>query len=378
MNKALHALVYVFLVLAGAALWFELQLNDKRSVLTDRNRQQEDYLVRLAQTIEKAEPTKGPAIELKKDVSPVEARLVDTPDTENVLESYKGELEQSNLETFKWDDISTRNQLRRIYAQDPATGELIMDGDKPYMKGAGTSDELLASLFEAAKAQQSRLNTTRAELVSVREKLEEAIAEINKLKPEDRQDKVTIEEKKANIAKLEEQKAGLENDITKLKAQIEELNAEITSVKDELTTTKDDLEAKKDDIAKQQKTIEQLQKIIKELVAARGASSGGSSEIKSVPAGEKGKVVDVDNEDMFAIVSFTEEAMKELKGNNPDAPLPILEFSVKRVGFKGTAGEFVGRLRLRQEIKGKNLVICDVLGSWEQDKMKVNDVVFAD
>ncbi len=377
MNKALHALVYVFLVLAGAALWFELQLNDKRSVLTDRNRQQEDYLVRLAQTIEQVEPTKGAAIELKKDVSPVEARLVDTPDTENVLESYKAELEQANLETFKWDDMNTRNQLRRIYAQD-AMGELIMDGDKPYMKGAGTSDELLSKLFDAAKAQQSRLNSTRAELVSVRQKLEEAIEEINKLKPEDRQDKVTIEEKKANIAKLEEQKAGLENDITKLKAQIEELNAEITSVKDELTTTKDDLEAKKDDIAKQQKTIEQLQKIIKELVAARGASSGGSSEIKSVPAGEKGKVVDVDNEDMFAIVSFTEEAMNELKGNNPNAPLPLLEFSVKRSGFKGPAGEFVGRLRLRQEIKGKNLVICDVLGSWEQDKMKVNDVVFAD
>ncbi len=377
MNKALHALVYVFLVLAGAALWFELQLNDKRSVLTDRNRQQEDYLVRLAQTIEQVEPTKGAAIELKKDVSPVEARLVDTPDTENVLESYKAELEQANLETFKWDDMNTRNQLRRIYAQD-AMGELIMDGDKPYMKGAGTSDELLSKLFEAAKSQQSRLNSTRAELVAVRQKLEEAIEEINKLKPEDRQDKVTIEEKKANIAKLEEQKAGLENDITKLKAQIEELNAEITSVKDELTTTKDDLEAKKDDIAKQQKTIEQLQKIIKELVAARGAASGASSEIKSVPAGEKGKVVDIDNEDMFAIVSFTQEAMKELKGDNPNAPLPLLEFSVKRPGFQGTAGEFVGRLRLRQEIKGQNLVICDVLGSWEQDKMKVNDVVFAD
>ena len=48
MNKALHALVYVFLLLAGAALFFEIQLNAKRSLLTDRNQLQEDYLVRIA------------------------------------------------------------------------------------------------------------------------------------------------------------------------------------------------------------------------------------------------------------------------------------------------------------------------------------------
>ena len=56
MNKVLHVLVYVFLALASAALFFELQLNKKRDELTDRNRMQEDYLVKLARTIEKAEP----------------------------------------------------------------------------------------------------------------------------------------------------------------------------------------------------------------------------------------------------------------------------------------------------------------------------------
>ena len=38
MNKFLHVLIYVFLALAAAALWFELQLNAKRALLTDRNR----------------------------------------------------------------------------------------------------------------------------------------------------------------------------------------------------------------------------------------------------------------------------------------------------------------------------------------------------
>ena len=55
MNNALHVFVYLFLLLAGAGLWFEIQLNEKRTLLTDRNRMQEDYLVRLAKTVEKAD-----------------------------------------------------------------------------------------------------------------------------------------------------------------------------------------------------------------------------------------------------------------------------------------------------------------------------------
>jgi hypothetical protein len=81
---------------------------------------------------------------------------------------------------------------------------------------------------------------------------------------------------------------------------------------------------------------------------------------------------------MFAIVSFSAEAMKELKGGNLENPLPSIELGIKRAGYKGVAGEFVGRIRLRQEVKGKNYVICDILGAWEQDKAKVGDVIFAD
>ena len=36
MNKALHAFVYVFLILAGAGLWFEMQLNTISEILGQR------------------------------------------------------------------------------------------------------------------------------------------------------------------------------------------------------------------------------------------------------------------------------------------------------------------------------------------------------
>ena len=375
MNKVLHVLVYVFLVLAAAALYFELQLNDKRALLTDRNRLQEDYLVKIARTIEKAEPAKDASFEIKKDNSPVEARIVDSPDMENVLDEYPAQLEQANLETYNWD--SQRNGLRSVYVLD-AEGKPIMDGNQPQTRDSD-EDKLLNALFESAKTQQARLNTTRAALADLRGKLESAVAEINKIKPAARQDKLTIEEQKEKMAKLEEEKTGVENQLTKVKSQIDELNGEITSLKDEVATAKDETEAAKEEVAKSQKLIEQLKQLLKESIQTQGAqSAGGAAAVTSLPAGDKGKVVEADNENMFEIVAFTDEAMKELKGEDLSKPLPAIELAVKRPGFKGSAGEFVGRLRLRQEVKGKNYVICDILSVWEQDKLAANDVIFAD
>ena len=377
MNKILHVLVYLFLILAAASLWFELELNKKRQLLTDRNQMQEDFFVQLGRVIEKAEPNMDASAEIKKDVSPVEAKIVDIPETENVLEDYSAHLEQQNLDTYDWEKPEIRRQLRAVYVLDHE-GKPVMDGTRPQMKGPGTEYELLNQLFESAKKMQEKLNTTRAELVKLRGVLDEEVAEINKLKPEMRQDKLTIVEKNDKIAKLEETKTDLENQIVKIKAQIEELNAEITSLKDEVVTAQDETEATKEELAKSQKLVEQLKKLVQEIIARQGEGKGDRTNITSLPAGEKGKIIQADNENMFAIVEFTAATMKELKGNNLDRPIPIIELGVKRPGFNGAAGEFVGRIRLRQEVKGKNYVICDILKSWEQDKIAADDVIFAD
>ncbi len=377
MNKALHVFVYFFLILAAAGLFFEYQLNEKRSLLTDRNRLQEDYLVKIAATIENAEPNKEVVAEIKKDVSPVEAKIVDTPATENVLEDYKAYLEQDNLATYQWEKQDIREKLRQVYVLD-SEGKPVMDGDRPLMRGPEW--ELLEKLLKSSQNQQAVLNSTRAELKTLHEKLQETVDELNALKPVARQDKVTIVEKNEKIAQLESEKADLENRIVKIKAQIDELNAEITSLKDEVVTARDEAEAAKEDLAKAQKTIEQLKKLLQEALANSqgGVKTDTGIAVSTVPSGEKGKIVEADNANMFAIVEFTPEAMKELKGNDMSRPLPAMEFGVKRTGFKGEAGEFVGRLRLRQEVTGKNYIICDILSNWEQDKLQANDIVFAD
>lgn len=381
MNKAVHALVYVILVVAAAALYFEVNLSGKKDLLRDRNRQLEDYLVNISKTIEKVDAAKpATAPEARKDVSPVEAKLVETPETENVLEEYPAQLEEANLDTLKWDD-KERVQLRQLYKLG-GDGQPIPDAANPgdfVKKGPGTAAELLDTLFDRAKAQQAKLNTTRAQLADTRTKLETLVNEYNKLKPEGRQDKVTIEELKGKVAEVEEAKKVVEEQLAKTKSQIEDLNAEVASAKDELQSAKDETEAVKEDLARQVKLVDQLKKMVTAAASQSvAAAPGAANVITSLPMGEKGKLVHVDNKLMFAVVEFSDAALKEMLGAERQGALPQLEMGLRRKGHAGPAGEFVGRIRLRQLVPSKNLVIADILGDWAQDAAAKGDIVFAD
>ena len=381
MNKALHALVFVILAIAAAALYFEYNLFGKKDLLKDRNRQLEDYLVKLSNTIEKSDAAKPAAApEARKDVSAVEAKVVDTPETENLLEDYQAQLEEQNLETMKWDD-KERLQLRQLYKTD-AEGNRIPDAANPgdyVKKGPGTAQELLDQLFDRAKAQQAKLNTTRAALADMRTKLEALVAEYNKVKPETRQEKVAVEEKKGQITELEQAKAAVEEQLTKTKSQIDDLNAEIKSLKDEVSSAKDETETVREDLAKQEKLVEQLKNLLKSSVNTTSKPTAGAAvAVTQISAGCKGKLIEVNTKLLFAIVEFSEDAMKELMGPELQNPLPPLEMGLRRKGFQGPAGEYVGRIRLRQSVQGKNYVIADILGDWQQAPAQKNDEVYAE
>ena len=387
MNKLLHAIVYLILIVAVAALVFEKSLFDKRSLLGDRNRAMEDYIVRLARTIEKADAPRPMTVpEAKKDISPIEARQVDTPEMENVLEEYPAQLEAQNLETFNWDTSAVRLQLRQLYMLGP-DGQVVPDAanyNKPMTKGKGTMAELMDQLFERAKAQQATLNNTRAALIEIRGKLETAVNEYNKLKPDARQLKMTEEELKQKITQLGQEKQTLEEQVAKLKSRVEEQTGEITSLKDEVSTAKDETEAAKEENAALEKKVKQLQKLMQQMAQqqnqASGAASGGPGgmAVTSLPAGEKGKISAVDNKLMFCVIEFTDEAMKEMLGPERQGALPALKLGIRRKGFKGPAGEFVGKVALRQSVSGKNFVIADILGDWSQAPVEKGDVIFSE
>ena len=375
MNKALHALVYLILAVSGVALFFEMNLFDKKALLADRNRQLEDYLVKISHTLEKADAAKPATLpEAKKDISPIEAKEVEVPETENLLEDYPVQLEEANLETLKWDD-KERIQMRQLYKLD-GEGKKIPDAANPgdfVKKGSGTAAELLDTLFDRAKAQQAKLNLTRAELAASRTKLEALAADFNKLKPPARADKILIEELKAKIAQLESDKANLEDQVKKLKGQIEDLNAEVTSLKDEVTQAKEETETVKEDLAKEKKLTDQLKKLLQQQRPVAAASNGA---VTSLTAGNKGKLVEANNKYMFAVIEFDDEAIKELLGPERQKALPLLELGIRRKGANGDV--YVGRLRLRQAVAGKNFVIADILGDWQQVPAEPGDVVFAE
>ena len=382
MNKALHAFVYLFLALAGAALWFELQLSAKRELLTDRNRLQEDYIVKLAKTVEKEDAPREEAVELRKDVSPVEAKIVDTPETENILEEYKVYLEKQNLETLNFD--SKRDQLRMVYltADGDPNGEPIMDGNRKKDSGPGTEREILEQLFDASSKQRARLDTTRAELTKLRGILEDTVDELNRLKPVARQDKVTIGEREERIAKLESEKGELDNQIAKLKARVDGLVAENTELRNDADLARAQVAEKDEELEEVRNQYNELNERMRKMrtVQSAGSAAAAGAASAGIPFGDKGKVIEVDNENMFAIVQFSEDALRELRGGKEgNAPItPGLELSVKRPGYNGEAGDFVGRIRIRQEIPEKPYLICGVLGAWSQTDMRAGDVVFAD
>ena len=122
---------------------------------------------------------------------------------------------------------------------------------------------------------------------------------------------------------------------------------------------------------------EQLVQLLKKQAASQSvASAAPGSPVTSLPAGDKGKLVYVNNELMFAIVQFSDEAMQELLGPERQNPLPPLEMGIVR--RKDGAAKYIGHVRLRQIIQGKNYVMADILRNWEQAKAEKDDVIISE
>ena len=111
--------------------------------------------------------------------------------------------------------------------------------------------------------------------------------------------------------------------------------------------------------------------ITKEMISTRGALADGV-----LTPGDKGKIVAANEEWKYAIVEFSDEFMVELIGPERNQALPQAEVMVRRASIEDPDQAFVTRLRLRQAIREKNLVIADILSDWQQKPVEVGDLVF--
>lgn len=388
MNKALHVFVYLFLIGVGAALWYEFQLNDKRSELRDRNKLLEDYIVKqIAPQAEDGAKYAGKPLpaefEAEIDSDDPFDPGVSIPRMEPVIgkiKRYNATLEETTHDRIVWGDAE-RQALRDAFIIDPATG-------KPKMEGAvrkteeSVADKKLAELVAKFAAQNEQFKKTREALPELRERLIEVINKYNDLTPHLRAYIQTNINQTAEIEDLTKQKAELEADKVKLQDDIKTKREEIEGLRGDLDAAKEETDSVRDDLEKQVKLVEALKKQIQTLIqqqqtiATKGAVTSAGNAVGTLPYGDKGSILVADNECLFAIVKFDEKAMKELKPE-PNSPLPMIELSVLRKGHEGPAGELVGRIRLRQEVPDKNYVLCDILTNWSQDELKKGDRIFS-
>ena len=382
MNKAVHALVYVILAVAGVALYFEMNLFDKKELLKDSNEQLRNCIVKLSSFIEAEDASADKPIEVGIDKEAREAREVDDPQLTELLDDYHPEYEKSNLKLMKWGDAQAV-QLRKLYDLD-SDGNKKPDPATPgkfVTKGPGTAQELIDRIIERAGKQYDKLNRTRTELAKVRTKIQELAGEYNKLPKEIRLNKIEIEKKEKELEKLAEEKKTVEDELQKSKGEVEELKAEVTSLKEEVTAAKDETEAVKEDLNKAKETVERLTNMLKTQTAPRVASGSAAAGGGQLTNGDKGKISAVDNERLYAVVKFDDAALDELIGAERNGALPPHGMLVVRAvkGADGTESwKIVGKVRLRQWTPKTNLVTVDILQDWQQAPIEVGDVIRPD
>jgi len=377
MGKLLRVLVYVVLVLSVVALLFATKVFAKKEVLSKRNSVLIDQIVKVAKTIEAQDPTDAAAPEVQKDVSEVTDREVANPEKVSVLEGYSMKLEQQNLPALDFDNTEKRKQLRNYFALD-ASGAEVKDpiDNKPTIKGPGSMQELLDQLFDRAKIQQANLNKTRAELAKKREQITTIVEEVNKLKIDGRASKKETKEAKDQLAAAQSEKENLETRVSKLTAEKKEMAAEVADAKNEVERLNEEKLTLTDELAKTKQNNEELKKRMKGDGNRVGAAADNAVAVSTLSAGDKGKIIESNDELKFAIIEFADDTMAEMLGADRQNPLPQLEMNVRRTGRQSAAGEFVTRIKLRQAVRGKNLVVADILSDWQQVTVEKGDVVF--
>ena len=395
MNKLLHALIYILLVVTGTMLYFEIQLDKKRQLLGDRNLALENALVKLATTIETNSAERATLEDDQKcrmDNSPIEAN----PDVSIVYndildDSYPVRLEKRGMGVFSWDNPATRLDLRKIYQLDNE-GRPKPDPVTPgkFEQGGTPMAALLAELQTRADAQLETLNKTREELEKTREKIPPIVKKFNSLAKEARADKKTIVDRDATIKELETDKQKLNDEIENKQRTIADQNTEIASLKQEVQTAKDETALKQEELDKAQKKADELNRMLiaarEELRKAREAlrnsggnvvrgGSGGATAVMSEGM-DKGRIVQCDNVRNFCVIEFKEETLKEMLGDDLSSPLPIAEMLVRRPGADGSLGEVVGRVSLKNHMRGTRYVTAEILREAKQKDFEPGDIVF--
>lgn len=372
MGKLLKVLVILIFILTLPVFWFGLKNFGKRELLIGRTHALEDFAKKIVTTIEATEPEEGGVVNHPEwDVDDVTDRPNDNPRMSSYWDSYDDKLEASApTMSFRGKDA----QLAAYYRTD-ASGAVVKDGQgRPSTEGKGTMNALLEEAFQGAKSQNSRLVATREQLKAVREQFEEVIDALNEQKKLRRDNLAELARARRTAQEKEDAFTARERDISRL-------NREKNDLEDTIASLNDTIAERDQTIADLKSNIERLRSDITKLTFDNSPGAGAAASVKrndeptkdAWTPGVKGKVVKVDGELSFVVVSLTPEAAAEIRPAEGQGFAPV-EMMVRRPAEDGSV-RIVTRLRIVNPPNGDNLAIADNIYGWEQLPVEVGDDV---
>mgnify|MGYP000358152136 CR=1 FL=1 len=374
MGKLLKVLtIFVFLFSVAAFVLGVLNFN-KRELLIGRTNMLEQYLTRLAATIETEQPEfDGTPDHTEWDVDEVTDRVNDDPEMSEFWPTYSNALETAGTTFVNLGTRQAKDQLASYYHMVPnpdKPGAMMIDRDMqgaPIVEGPGTMQALLQDTLERADAQIKRLNTTRQQLIALRMQLDEVAGLLNEEKQQRRANLATITELNKKIEELENVIVQKDNEIARLEREKAELNDQIAMLNDQI--------AEKDQLIQEQQTtiarLEEQIRLLRDTVAGGGDTGPVGGKYVELTPGVKGKIREVNREYSFVIVELTEEAVAEVM---PEGEFNPIELMVHR---KGADGEdmIVTRVRLINPPSSDRLTIGENMYGWEQIPVEPGDAV---
>ena len=374
MGKLLKVLtIFVFLFSVAAFVLGVLNFN-KRELLIGRTNMLEQYVTRLAATIETEQPEfDGTPDHTEWDVDEVTDRVNDDPEMSEFWPTYSNALETAGTTFVNLGTRQAKDQLASYYHMVPnpeKPGAMMIDRDMqgaPIVEGAGTMHDLLQDTLERADAQIKRLNTTRQQLIALRMQLDEVAGLLNEEKQQRRANLATITELRKKIEELENVIVQKDNEIARLEREKAELNDQIAMLNDQIAEKDQQIQEQQTEISRLKEEIARL----RDITSGDPNLRGGGSGLVALTPGVKGKIREVNREYSFVIVELTEEAVAEVM---PEGEFVPVELMVHR---KGAEGEdvIVTRVRLINPPSSDRLTIGENMYGWEQIPVEPGDAV---
>jgi len=387
MAKFLRVLVVFIFILAIAALTLGTMLFAKREILKGRTYKLEEGLISLARTLE-AEPPQEPETPPAypaRDVSGVAAEIIDNPTTSPFWDTYKHELENiDQVQTLNFNTEKWRRDLMSYYKIDPVTSKPERNPltNLKISDGPGTTQAVINYAIERATEQLNVLNETRQQLQTIRTELIETIRDLN-------QQKQTLRERLVHIVQLNNEIAQLNRTIEGLRRDLQQANDQIAEQKlriADLEAEKRELEEKNDGLKIKTEELMGIIADLRDQIKTLGSAGGGGpvgigtsvtlDRLRGqITPGIKGRVVSVDQKNLFIVMEVEPEFVKEAFSAMTDGQLPNAPLLIQRKNADEKKSLFITKVRLVSIKAENNLAIGEILTDWQQGPINNGDIV---